>query len=317
MEGIRIQRCESHGWEDAFRLSNGLVEVVAVATVGPRIMELRRVGGNNLFHVRPGEAGGRGESGWRLRGGWRLWVAPETETTYEPDNDPCEVREGSDGLLLVGSVPPGGVWQKSVRIRLVPGQAAVFVECELTNVSKEARTGAAWSIPVLRSGSRAFLPLDVGPASAWASVRRPILWSYARMADPRYRWGDARIEVDGRRIASLPVSGPSRREDESKIGTDTAQGWAAAVVGEDLLVKRFPHDPQGTYPDGGATVEVYSCSEFLELENLGPLTTVPPGGRIRLRESWWLFPAPEIPEDEPGCLAALRPLLAGTCPASS
>jgi hypothetical protein len=65
-------------------------------------------------------------------------------------------------------------------------------------------------------------------------------------------------------------------------------------------VKRFAHDPHGQYPDGGATVEVYSSHEFLELEHLGPLTTIAPGEKIVFPEEWWLFPDAAIADDEEG-----------------
>jgi hypothetical protein len=109
------------------------------------------------------------------------------------------------------------------------------------------------------------------------------------MTDPRYRFGDRLVEIDHARVTAAPAVQRGRRDDESKIGVDSAQGWAAYRLDRTLYVKRFPHDPAGQYPDGGATVEIYSSAEFLEVENLSPLTTIPPGGELVYPEDWWLF----------------------------
>ena len=87
---------------------------------------------------------------------------------------------------------------------------------------------------------------------------------------------------------------------------DSAQGWAGYLLDGTLYLKRFPHDAAGDYPDGGATVEIYSSAEFLELENLGPLTTIAPGEEIALREDWWLFPQARIADGESAALADLQ-----------
>ena len=142
----------------------------------------------------------------------------------------------------------------------------------------------------MRPGGRAVVPLDVGPLDAFDATRKLILWSYTEMADPRYRFGDRLVEVDQSRVAPPPAAGAAgRRADESKIGVDSAQGWAAYQLGRTLYLKRFPHDPAGQYPDGGATIEIYSSAEFLEVENLSPLTTIPPGGELVYPEEWWVF----------------------------
>jgi hypothetical protein len=73
-----------------------------------------------------------------------------------------------------------------------------------------------------------------------------------------------------------------------------------------LYMKRFPHDSSGEYPDGGATIEVYSSHEFLELENLGPLTTIAPGEEIVYAEDWWLFSKVRVRSPESEALADLQ-----------
>jgi hypothetical protein len=158
------------------------------------------------------------------------------------------------------------------------------------------------------------VPQDVGSLTAFDAVRRLLLWSYTKTADPRYHFGDRLIEIDHAQVKPAPPGQSGRHDDESKIGVDSAQGWAAYLLDGTLLLKRFAHNPKGQYPDGGATIEVYSSHEFLELENLGPLTTIAPGEEIVLPEDWWVFPAVNIPNDQGAALDVLGELVARTQP---
>lgn len=305
----RIERETHLGWPDTYRLSNGAIEVRVVTAVGPRIVDVRLAGGENILYMRPAEAGGRGEAEWMFRGGWRLWVSPEVrESTYALDNAACEVETAAGMVRVTGPAQPEAGIRKSVEVALDGGEPRVRVTGRIRNVADGPRTYAAWSLPVLRPGGRAFVPLDVGTPGAFDAVRRLILWSYARFSDPRYAFGDRLVQIDHARVPAPAAGQSGRRDDESKIGTDSRQGWAAYLLGETLFLKRWRHE-EGERTDGGATIEVYSSHEFLELEHLGPLRTIAPGEEIVLEEEWTLVGGIEIPRDEEGALAALAPVL--------
>ncbi len=138
------------------------------------------------------------------------------------------------------------------------------------------------------------------------ATRRLLLWSYTKLADPRYHFGDRLVEIDHAKVKPAPPAQTGRRDDESKVGVDSAQGWTAYLFEGTLFLKRFPHEAKGQYPDGGATIEVYSSHEFLELENLGPLTTIAPGEEIVLPEDWWLFTGVTVPTGGTDALAVLN-----------
>jgi hypothetical protein len=296
------------GWPRTYRLSNGLIEARVVTAIGPRIVDLRAAGGPNLFYLRDAEAGGTGEEEWKFRGGWRLWVSPERrETTYALDNASCEATVENGATLRVTAPPqPAAGIRKEVEIALAPGERRLRLTSHARNIGDRPLRYALWSLSALRPGGRAFAPLDVGPLTAFDAVRKLLLWSYAEIADPRYRLGDHLVEIDHSKVAAPPAGQTDRRDDESKIGVDSAQGWAAYLLDGTLYLERFPHDGSGDYPDGGATVEIYSSAEFLELENLGPLTTIAPGEEITLREDWWLFPEARVGDGESAALADLR-----------
>ncbi len=306
MDQTQIVKEDYHGWPNTYRLSNGLLEAHVVTDVGPRIIDLRVPGGDNLFRLRDG-VGGTGEATYMFRGGWRLWVAPErTETTYALDNSACEVDAGKRGTLRVSAPPqPAAGVQKRVEISLQPGEARLRIVSHIRNIAERPLRYAAWSLPVMQPGGRAFVPLDVGPLTAFDATRRLLLWSYARFSDPRYQFGDRLIQIDTQKVPAPPPHASGRADDESKIGSDSAQGWAAYVLGTTLFLKRFPHPP-GEYPDGGASIEVYSNHEILELEHLGPLTVLQPGKEIVFPEDWWIFTGVSVPPGEAEALAALQ-----------
>lgn len=313
MNDGNIVKEDFHGWPNTYLLSNGLIEARVVTDVGPRIISFRRVGGEELLYARQAELGGSNETDWTFRGGWRLWVSPEIKaTTYVPDNAPCKAEIIDGALIVTGPPQPAAGIQKQVDLRLRPGEPSLRITSRIKNISDRTLTYAAWSLPVLRPGGRALLPLDVGELTAFDATRRLIFWSYTEIADPRYRFGNALVQIDHVRVQAPPPGQTGRRDDESKIGLDSAQGWAAYLLGDTLFMKRFPHDARGTYPDGGSTIEVYSSKEFLELENLGPLTTIKPGEEIVLPEEWWLFEQSSLPQDEAGALRALQPALEKT-----
>jgi len=314
MQKTQITKGDFRGWPNTYRLANGMVEAQIVTDIGPRIMAFHVAGGNNILYVRDAEAGGAGEPHWVQRGGWRLWIAPErAETTYALDNAACQAEVVGDTTLRVTGPPqPDAGIQKSVDVTLQPGEPRLRLTARIKNIADHDLTYAAWSLPVLRPGGRAFMPFDFGSPSAFDSIRRLSLWSYTKLADPRYHFGDRLIQIDHTKVQPAPQGQTGRGDDESKIGVDSAQGWAAYLLDGTLFLKRFPHDARGQYPDGGATIEVYSSHEFLELEDLGPLTTIKPGQELVLPEDWWLFAAGDIPEDEAAALQSVNRYLERT-----
>jgi hypothetical protein len=309
---LKTQRGDYRGWPDSYTLSNGVVEIVVPSAIGPRILDFHTVGGENVFYLRQSELGQSGEDDFVFRGGWRLWIAPEQrETTYAPDNQRCRVEELGPAAIRVSGPPQlhAGI-QKSIEVRLIENQPYARVISKITNITDNTLNYAAWSLSVMRPGGRALVPMDVGDLTAFFDTRSLILWSYTKVADPRYQLGDHLVQVDQSKVQPAPGGAAGRRSDESKIGVDTMQGWAAYARGDTLYVKRFKHEPGAAYADGGATVEIYSSAEFIEVENLSPLTTLKPGESIVYPEEWSLFTGAHIATDEAVALRDLEPWLA-------
>ena len=260
------------GWENCWRLANGTVELIVTADVGPRIMRFGFEGGEN---------------------GHRLWHAPEEKPrTYFPDNVPVEVEE-TDGVARVR--PPvettTGI-AKEIDIRLDPDSARVEVTHRLRNTNLWAVRLAPWALSVMAEGGRAVIPLP--PRGSHEENLLPAnsmtMWAYTDMADARWRWGRKYVMLAQDPAATVP----------QKAGFMVPDGWAAYANAGRLLVKRFPFDARATYPDMGCNVEAFTNADFLELETLGPLVGLPPGGSVEHVEHWFLFedvPVPETDDD--------------------
>jgi len=86
-------------------------------------------------------------------------------------------------------------------------------------------------------------------------------------------------------------------EGHLKIGFPNPRGWLAYWLSGTLFVKRAGFDPQSDYYDFGSSSECYCKDAFLELETLGPKTTLNPGGSTQHLETWELYAGVEWPDN--------------------
>ena len=56
----------------------------------------------------------------------------------------------------------------------------------------------------------------------------------------------------------------------------------------ELFIKRSLADPGKTYPDFGCSFEMFTSSEFLEMETLGPIQKVAADATVEHIERWTL-----------------------------
>src|SRR4051812_28076102 len=96
-----LERTNYRGWQKTYKLSNGDVELIVLADVGPRIIWYGFSGGENELHEVAADAGSTGGTQFRLYGGHRLWVSPEVESTYYPDNAESNVEASTDSVRCV------------------------------------------------------------------------------------------------------------------------------------------------------------------------------------------------------------------------
>jgi hypothetical protein len=279
---------EYHGWKKAFRLCNDTVQLIISTEVGPRILCFGFHGKENEFYVNPEHAGKCGGTEFRVYGGHRLWVSPEVDCTYFPDNLPVSIRRHMDSFIctaLPESTPPGINLQKEIEVTLAATGTHVSVTHRIRNVGSNVTEIAPWALSVMAGGGKAILPL---PPRAPVAKDRLLpegvmaLWSYTDLADPRWTIGTKYIQLQQN-------SKPAGRFNEQMGGIYNSSGWGAYFRGGHLFVKKTEVHKGSRYPDFGCNFEVYTDLCSLELETLGPLQNLEPGQTIEHTEDWWLF----------------------------
>lgn len=167
--------------------------------------------------------------------------------------------------------------EKSMYIEFV--KEAVRVRHVLTNRRAEPVRLAAWAITQLPVGGTAILPLpdlpvDPGGLQPNAEV---VLWPYAGVRDTPFELRDRLILLD------------ANRADATKIGTSLGRGWLAYLRQGLVFVKQAAAVAESEYLDRGAAAQCYCSADFVELETLGPVTTLQPGATTSHDETWQLF----------------------------
>lgn len=260
-------------------LENDSLALEYLTQAGPRIIGLRTKGSAvNLLGSAPSLVIPTPYGDFTGRGGHRLWHSPEAfPRSYIPDNDGLLVERWDLGVTLAGQVETAAGIQKKITIELPPSGAEVTLQHTLTNFQAWPVELAAWAITILPLGGIAILP-DQLPGTDPAALlpdRHWSLWPYTDWRDPRIDMGN-----------DLVLISASPRETPVKLGYANRTGWIAFYNRGTLLIKRFNPLPGAPYPDFGCNAECYCKNEFLELETLGPLTTLQPGESLTHTEVW-------------------------------
>lgn len=291
---ISLGVVEYSGWKQSLWLSNGTVELVIPLEVGLRIMRYGLVGGANVFKEYEEQLGRSGEKEWKIRGGHRLWHAPEEDVrTYQPDNAPIRYQEiGATGVRLIQPVETHTGIGKEIDLHLDREGAGVTIVHRLRNRNAWEVELAAWCLSVMAPGGVAIIPLpakishpgsvlpgEVRDLRGFVPNQSLILWPFTDLSDPRYRWGARYITLRQDRGMASPT----------KIGLAHQMGWVGYLNQGQLFIKEIGFEADRIYPDGGSNFETFTNAEMLEIESLGPLSRIPPGGAIEHTERWWIL----------------------------
>ncbi len=309
-----VEKISYRGWNNAWRLSNGTVELIVLADVGPRVVHYGFCGGENIFCEVPADAGLAGGTAFRLYGGHRLWVWPEVARTYFPDNRPVNVERVADVVRFTSPVEdfaPGTHLQRQFEISLDAEGTRVRIRHTISNCGAETTELSVWCPTMMCAGGRAILPLPPRIAmdtEHFQSVGPMTLWSFTDLADPRWTFGSEFIQLQQDRK-------PAGRFPEQMTGIFNPAGWGAYYAQGSLFVKRAVPIAGTRYPDFGCNFEVFTNPDFLELETLAPLAELKPGESASHTETWALFRDVPGGEDDAWARSAVAPLAASVHPA--
>lgn len=285
-------------WQNCRSVSNGLIELIAPSSFGPRVMSCGFVGGQNLFKIFPDEG-----PGVRVRGGHRLWVAPERkEVTWVIDNDPVTFENLDNGLRVTGAVEPSTGLQKDLTISFGAKPDEVEIVHRIVNRNVWGVELAPWTLTQAAPGGVAFSGFP--PRGTHPEMLLPtnplVMWAYTKLGDPRWTWGDRFFALRQDPEAAAP----------QKTGLFNEHAWTAYLLGNEIFFKYSKADPARSYPDFGCSVELFTNRFMMELETLGPLSKLEPGASVEHTERWILLRDVKMPDfSDASVAAALEPAL--------
>jgi hypothetical protein len=276
---------------ECVRLENGALSLWVTRSVGPRIIGLALRGGENLLAELPDEVASLPGGGtYHFYGGHRLWYGPEAmPRTYWPDDAPVDVDELENGARVTQPVEAQTGIQKSLTISMPSGDARVVVDHAIENRGGQPIELAPWAITQLVPGGVAILPQPTTLSDEHGLLpnRSFALWPYTAIDSAHIKWGNRYVFVKATMMNGA-----------LKIGFPNPLGWMGYAMQGCLFVKHAAHRPDEVYVDRGSSSECYCNPRFLELETLGPLTTLAPGGAATHRETWAVYAEVSVDPDE-------------------
>ena len=290
---VAIEKVQYGGWDNVYRLHNGVVEVFVTADVGPRVIRFGFIGQANEFREVPEHLGKTGGDMWRSYGGHRLWHAPERSgRTNYPDNNPVTVTSQGSTLHAVAPIEARTGMQKEMEITLDDSGTHVHVLHRIRNHNLWPVEFAPWAVTVMAAGGVGILPQPIKgthPANLLPTSKLA-LWAYTNMADPRWTWGEKFILLRQDTSATVP----------QKVGLGVTQGWTGYAHDGHLFVKAVTYQPGASYPDLGSSVELFTNTVMLEVETLGPVVMLDSGEEVTHFEDWYLFDDVPMPTNDAG-----------------
>jgi hypothetical protein len=284
---LTVQQRPYRSWNQAYRVSNGLVELVIVPAIG-RIMRYGFVGERNVLweNFGPPSIGNGGEV-WANHGGDKGWPWPEAVwqeqflAAWPPPTD-------ADGLQYDGEVLPDGAIRVSsgllspqqlriVReIRLAPQGTRVSVRTVLECVSGVSTIPwGAWAVVQVSQPSKVLARLLHGTDPDQAV--RP-------MAGPS--WRGVRLAADMMELRP-PI------DQRVKVGVEA--DMLAAVIGNILFVQSSPTAAREDGYGPAERAQVYSeppilngkpNPPYVELEFISPRRTFRPAQSVNVSVMW-------------------------------
>jgi len=321
MTACSARREQFLGW-DACVLENEFVRLVAVPDIGGRIMAFD-LGAYPFFFVDPTLAGklytpeenqGDGSlAAWKNYGGDKTWPAPQgwdTDDQWHGPPDPIldTGRYTVDGLhadgesahLAMTSPPDPRTGIQITRAFTIRSDSSrVTLDLSFRNHSTRPVRWGIWDVAQLRAerrnddGTVTFEPECVVTTPVNSTSVFPRGFNVMFGADDNPQW-----QVD-------PVAGLFTAPylwQIGKVGLDSPAGWVAfsnSAAGY-AFAELFEVQPGAHYPDGGASVEVWTVGAgevgnlnyegsgiyLMETEVLSPLRTIEPQTSIDFRITW-------------------------------
>lgn len=274
-------------------ISNGIIEALVTLDLGPRVISFGFCGSQNFMCAEREELGGLGDNlyedffgkgrKWENLGGHRIWLSPESyPETYTPDDKPVKYEATSNGAIFYKADDTEIGAKISLELKMDDDDANMQVTMKVQNASDTPKDFAIWALSVCAKNGTMLIPMNTNDTGLLPN-RSIAVWPYTDMSDDRIYWGKKYVTVKQNPNCDGPM----------KLGFDLNGGNAYYILGDEIFAKKYDtNHPNGRYPDGNCSFEVYTNNCMLEFETLGELKTVAPNEISVLKESWSLIKKP-------------------------
>ncbi|MBR3933690.1 MAG: hypothetical protein IKJ68_07265 [Clostridia bacterium] len=254
----------------------GKIKLGIPLNFGIRIAYLSYNDSGNLFFEQPESMTELSTpEGWRVRGGHRLWLAPEGEDVYYPDNEPVTYEISNDSVLIHQKTDLWLNVDKSLEIKFI-NDSAVEIIHRVKNLSDTARKCSLWAISSMAPGGVEYIPLHHRDGG-FDPLHCITMWDYTSLGDKR-----ACYKRDSITLTHTPTG------EKYKIGVGHPAGDISYKNKGVLFKKSFNIYPQKEYPDGNVSFETFMCDHMVEIESLSPYVLLKKGEEADYKEVWKL-----------------------------
>ena len=246
-------------------MTDGKTDVGVALDFGIRIVHLSCAGMENLYYQQPADLsdGFTTPDGWRLYGGHRMWLAPEGDHSYHPDNEPVNYKTLPNGVIVEQSLDPRQNIVKSLKITFEK-DGTLRLDHSFRNAGETPIVGASWGVNTLAGYGSA--TIGFSGVDGLNPSRTVSLWGETNLNDSRLKFTKDSISVQH---APDPAY--------FKIGVYSREGSAVFRNKGQQLTLTFDTPDMELLPDGGCNFELFMSKQFLELEVLGVKTEILPG----------------------------------------
>lgn len=276
-----IPATEFLGWTNAYRLQNDRVEAVLVPALG-RLVRFAPLQGASLFRLESalqGQTPAEGEPFFNVGGDWFWPVAQARWGDVSEDGKDwpppalladlpwtCSAWTDAEGTACAQFTreygPPLNI-SASRLFCLAQGSSALVIRQRIERTSASGIPVVLWNVSQIAQAEQIVLPID-----ATSKFRGGLKTLMGRKPSRKHL-----VRCDDAAVYRVSPGA------ETKLGSDSPRGWIAAAKGTNLVFESVANSANGTYPDGGSVVEVYSNEGlgYSEIETLSPELDLEPG----------------------------------------
>lgn len=306
LEKIKNYNSWGADWDSIYVVKNDLVTVAVLPKVGGRVMQYD-LGTHPSMYIHEESKGKVPTDGNTIIGGFRTLPSPQSDFTWPSppklDWNPytCTVISNStDSIVLYLESQVENNEKNEDKYKTHKGlqfkrlltfyKASSRVKVELTMLNKGSSTmkHGIWDITqstcmnkgaIDKENIRVYFQRN--PSSTLGNGKGYV--RYESEGSDQTQW-----KADA---APGGIMGVHYMAKTGKIGADCKAGWICFVDQLDgyAYVKTFNYETAKEYPDSGASVQVYTYTDYgmLEVEVLGPLTTLNAGDSVKMVENWY------------------------------